>query len=241
MIARFLHLRTPGKELFYASIMLACMMLQATPASARTVTNITFEGSSYNLITDDSGKDWLSLLATDGQTYGFVDNQINNAIGDYADYHFATRDQVKALFVEYGAMNINLAPSETDFAPASALQSDFGSTGTISVGEPFTFGYTSTILVQGSNSFPNFHLSPIVQVQTNNGEAQFRTMLSVDVINDTHTGLRGSWLIRNTAVVVPTPTAAAATMLFVGLFGLVSARDRKRDRKRGHSTLFYRF
>jgi len=210
----------------YSSLLIISTTLQTNPAIAATVSSTTFNGNTFNLMTDSFGNEWLSLLATDGQTFGFVSNQIDGAIGDYASYHFATRTEVVALFTDYGATAFDIGPTNASFAPASALQSDFGSTGAISIGEPVTWGYTSTILVQGANTFPSFHLSPFARVQTSKGEAEFRTTLSIDVSNDANPHLRGSWLIRNTAVsTVPVP--AAIWLFGSGLIGLAGiARHR---------------
>lgn len=208
-------------------IILTCLMLQTMPVAAITVSSTTFEGSTYNLMTDDSGNNWLSLLATDGLTYGFVSNQIDAAIGDYADYHFATQPEVVALFGDYGATVFDIGATDVSFIPASALQGDFGSTGAISIGEPLTWGYTSTILVQGDTSFPSFHISPFARVQTGIGigEAQFRTTLSVNVVTDPNIHLRGSWLIQN--AVVPLPSAV--WLFGSGLVGFMGVARRRKD------------
>jgi len=217
-----------GKKLLHASVMLICTVLLATPAVAITVSSTTFEGSVYNRILDDSGNEWLSLLATDGLTYGFVSSQIDNAIGDYADYRFATVNEVVALFENYGAPDIDVGATNANFPSATALQNDFGSTGAISIGEPLTWGYTSTILVQGPTSFPSFHLSPFVRVQTSAGEARFQTVLSVSVTADPNTHLRGSWLISTTTMPsIPEPSTAALTALGLVLLGFHAWRRRE--------------
>lgn len=216
-------MQLPQVSLFRVSILLTLVVLQASPAAAITVSATTFEGTTYNLIRDDSGHEWLSLLATDGLTYAFVSSQIDNAIGDYADYRFATRDEVAALFVDYGAPDIDVGATGANFPIATALEADFGSTGAISVGEPLSWGYTSTILVQGSNTFPNFHLSPLVRLQTAGGEARFATTLAVDVVSDPNPHLRGSWLIRTTAAspqTVPSLSVPFA-LLLAGMLVLI--------------------
>lgn len=210
-------------RIFQSLIILTCVALPTTQLKAITVSTTSFEGSAYNLIADNSGNLWLSLLATDAQSYAFVSSQIDNAVGDYADYRFATQAEVAALFEDYGAPDIDLGATDANFPAATAFQADFGSTGSISIGEPFTFGYTSTILVQGTNTFPNYHLSPYVQIQTAKAEATFRISLSVDVISDPNGHLRGSWLIRTTAPpppVVPT-LSAPSVLLLIALLSLI--------------------
>ncbi len=154
-----------------------------------------------------------------------MSTQIDNAVGDYADYRFATRGEVVALFLDYGAPDLDAGASNANFPVATAVEADFGSTGSISVGEPLSWGYTSTILVQGTNSFPNFHLSPLVRVQSAGGEARFTTNLSVDVVSDPNTQLRGSWVSRTSAAppqIVPGLSARSAWLL-VGLLALAGA------------------
>jgi hypothetical protein len=171
----------------------------SVPVFAITVTTTTFQGSSYNLITDNFGNEWLSLLATDGLSYSTVSTNISNALGDYSYYRFATKNEVLALFNEYGAPDIDLGQTTANAPFATTFQNDFGLTGADAGGGSLSWGYTSDILT----GFPNFHVSPIVNLDTGGGGnpgASFQTNLNVDIFFGLNPLDRGSWLIKNTGV-----------------------------------------